>query len=50
MKKGDRRQLERKKRSEKASASPSSGKKGIKAKKGPSGRWKGNQGKKGGKR
>lgn len=47
MKKGDRRQLERKKRSEKASASPSSGKKGIKAKKGPSGRW---HGKKGGKR
>ncbi len=47
MKKGDRRLLERKQRSEKASASPSSAKTGIKGKKGPSGRW---NGKKGGKR
>lgn len=50
MKKGDRRQLERKQRSQEASASPSSGKKSTKAKKGPSGRWKSNSGKKGGKR
>ena len=40
MKKGDRRQLERKKRSENASdPGSSSGKKGSKGKKGPSGRW-----------
>lgn len=50
MKKGDRRQLERKNRSEKVTDSPSSAKKGIKGKRGPSGRWKSNSGKKGGKR
>lgn len=50
MKKGDRRQLERKQRSDKASAPATSGKKGIKGKKGPSGRWKSNGGNKGGKR
>ncbi len=50
MKKGDRRLLERKQRSEKASSSHSSAKEGIKGKKGPSGRWKNSNGKKGGKR
>lgn len=48
MKKGDRRQLERKQRSEKASAPNSSGKRGVKSKRGPSGRW--SNSKKGGKR
>lgn len=47
MKKGDRKQFEKKQRSDKAAAP--SGKKGVKAKKGPSGRWKGSS-KKGGKR
>jgi hypothetical protein len=48
MKKGDRRQLERKQRSEKALAPGISGKKGVKSKKGPSGRW--SNSKNGGKR
>jgi hypothetical protein len=49
MKKGDRRQLEGKQRSERAAAQDDPAKKGVKAKKGQSGRWKGSH-KKGGKR